>query len=211
MGFELFCMALIALFVGVAITFNGYRWFLILLPIFGFVFGFGLGVDTMQAIFNQAQALGTVTGWVVGFFVGLVFAVLSYLFYIIGVALVAGGFGYAVGVGLMGLIGFDPGFLTWVVGMVFGIALAVAVLALNIQKWVIIAITSFGGAGIIVGTFMSMFGVIRPENFGAGAVKLAMSNSFLWLVFFLVLGIMGFAGQYYANRNYTLVVEERQF
>jgi hypothetical protein len=41
-------MAIIALFVGMAICFGGYRWFMLLLPIFGFVFGFGLGLDTMR-------------------------------------------------------------------------------------------------------------------------------------------------------------------
>jgi hypothetical protein len=210
MGFELFCMALIALAVGVAITFSGYRWFLILLPILGFVFGFGLGVDTMQVLFGMG-GFATVTGWVVGFFVGAIFAVLSYMFYIVGVALVAGAFGYAVGVGLMGLFGIDPGFLTWIVGVVFGVALAVAVLALNIQKWIIIAITSFGGAGLIVGTFLAMFGVIKPALIGAAAVKLAISNSFLWLVFFLVLGIAGFVAQYYSTRNFTLAPSDPEF
>jgi hypothetical protein len=210
MTFELFCMGLIALFVGMAIAFNGYRWFLILLPIFGFVFGFGLGLDTMQSLFGAAM-FGTVTGWVVGFIVGLVFAVLSYLFYIVGVALIGGAFGYAIGVGLMGLIGFNPGFLTWVVGMVVGIAVAFAVLALNIQKWAIIAITAFGGAGVIIGTFMAMFGVIKPELFGAGAVKLAMQNSPLWLISFLVLGILGFVAQFYSTRNFELTPPPDRF
>lgn len=209
MNFELFCMSIIALFIGMAIAFNGYRWFLILLPIFGFFFGFGLGMDTMQALFG-AGFLSSVTSWVVGFFVGLIFAVLSYLFYFVGVALVAGAFGYAIGVSLMGLFGIDPGFLTWIVGIILGIIVAVATLALNIQKWVIIALTSFGGAGVIVGTFMALFGVIKPQHFGAAAVKLAISNSFWWLVFFLVVGILGFAAQAYTNRSFALEPPENR-
>jgi hypothetical protein len=203
MTFELFCMTLIALFVGMAICFNGYRWFLILLPIFGFFFGFGLGLDTMQSLFGAAM-FGTITGFVVGFIVGLVFAVLSYLFYFVGVVLIGGSLGYAVGVGLMGLIGFDPGFLSWLVGIILGIIFAFGTIALNLQKWVIIAVSALGGAGIIIGTFLTTFGVIRPAQFGAAAVKAAMADSWFWLIGFLVLAVLGFVAQVYANRTYTL-------
>ena len=203
MGFELFCMAIIALFVGMAICFGGYRWFMILLPIFGFVFGFGLGLDTMQSLFGSG-AFATVTAWMVGFIVGLIFAVLSYLFYFIGVALLGGMLGYAIGVGFMGLIGFDPGFLPWVVGIILGIIFAIATIALNLQKWVIVAATAFGGAAVIIGTFLMVFGIIRPELFGAGAVKAAIADSFFWFIGFVVLAVLGLAAQAYTGRSYEL-------
>ena len=88
MALEMFCVIVIALAVGTAIAFNGYRWFIILLPIVGFVFGFGLGAQTMQAIFGQ-ELFATVASWVVGLFVAAIFAVLSYFFYFIGVAIFA--------------------------------------------------------------------------------------------------------------------------
>ena len=104
MGFELLCMSIIALLIGVAVCFNGYRWFLVLLPILGFFWGFGLGAQTLQALFGIGF-LSTVSSWIVGLIVGLVFTVLSYFFYIVGVAIMAGSFGYSLGVGLMGLFG----------------------------------------------------------------------------------------------------------
>jgi hypothetical protein len=203
MNFELFCMTLIALFVGMAICFNGYRWFLLLLPIFGFVFGFGLGLDTMQSLFGTGT-FATITSWVVGFIVALIFAVLSYLFYFIGVALVGGALGYAIGVGFMGLIGIDPGLLSWLVGMALGVIFAIATIALNIQKWVIIAASAFGGAGVVVGTFLMAFGVIPPTTFGSGAVRAAIADSWFWLVGFLVLGILGLAAQVFTGRSYEI-------
>ena len=209
MSLELLCMGIIALFVGMAICFGGYRWFVLLLPIFGFVFGFGLGLDTMQSLFG-ATTFATVTGWVVGFIVGLVFAVLSYLFYFIGVALLGGALGYAIGVGFMGLIGFDPGFLTWIVGMILGIVFAIATIALNLQKWVIVAATAFGGAGIIIGTFLMAFGVIPPTTFGAGAVKAAIADSWFWLFGFLVLAGLGLAAQAYTGRTYQVEAYENR-
>ncbi|MGD8586106.1 MAG: hypothetical protein PVJ75_12205, partial [Chloroflexota bacterium] len=80
MAFEYLCTTLIALFVGAAICFGGYRWFLILLPVWGFFFGFGLGAQSIQILLGVGF-LATVSGWLVGFIVGLLFAVLSYLFY----------------------------------------------------------------------------------------------------------------------------------
>jgi hypothetical protein len=203
MAFELFCMTLIALLIGMAVCFNGYRWFLIILPIAGFVFGFGLGAQTLQVLFGIGF-LATATSWIVGFFVGLVFAVLSYLFYIVGVALVTGSWGYGLGVGLMGLIGLGTGLISWLVGMVFGVVIALIALGLNIQKWIIIAVTSFSGSGVIVGTLLFALGKINPADLGTSAVQQAISDSFLWLVLYLVLGILGFAAQAVTTSGFEL-------
>jgi hypothetical protein len=196
-------MTVIALFVGMAICFSGYRWFLILLPILGFFFGFGIGAQTVTAIFGGGF-LSTVTSWVVGFFVALIFAVLSYLFYFIGVALVGGYLGYSLGVGLLGLIGIDFGLLAWLVGMVLGVIFAIGTIVLNIQKYVIIAFTSLAGAGVIVGSFLFVFGVIQPVDIALNAVGKAIKDSPFWLIIFLVIAILGIAAQLYSNRSYEL-------
>ncbi len=74
--FNLACAGLIGTMFGVILAFFGYRLFLILLPIWGFFFGFLLGADTIHHLFNQGLFV-TVTGWVVGFIVGAIFAVLA--------------------------------------------------------------------------------------------------------------------------------------
>ncbi|MCB0058225.1 MAG: hypothetical protein KDE45_14405, partial [Caldilineaceae bacterium] len=119
MGFELFCATLIALLFGAFVCFAGYRFFLVLLPIWGFFFGFGVGAQAVQAFLGQAF-LGTVTSWVVGFIVAVLFAVLSYLFYIVAVALMGGSLGYGLAVSLLGAIGFPFGFITWLIGIAVG-------------------------------------------------------------------------------------------
>jgi hypothetical protein len=107
--FALMCGGMIGLLFGLVLAFAGYRLFLILLPIWGFFFGFAFGAQAMQMIFGEAF-LATVTSWVVGFIVALIFAVLSYLFYIFAVALVAGSLGYSVTVGLLMAIGMQSDF-----------------------------------------------------------------------------------------------------
>ena len=203
MGFELFCMSMIALLIGLAVTFGGYRFFLILLPIWGFFFGFGLGAETLQVIFGVGF-LATVTSWVVGFIVGAAFAVLSYLFYIVAVALLAGSFGYGLAVALLTAIGLNFGFFVWLIGIVAGIIVAAVVLIFNIQKYAIIVITAVGGTGAIIFTLLAMFGDLRPAEMLLNPVMTAISNSFWWLLFFLVLAIAGIVVQIGANRSYEL-------
>ena len=185
---------MIALFFGATVLFGGYRFFWFLLPILGFFFGFSLGAQTVQALFGDAF-LATVTGWVVGFCVAIIFAMLSYLFYFMAVALVGGALGYALGVGILEAIGLNFGFLVWMVGIVLGIALAAAVLVLNIQKWVVIGATSLLGAGIILGTFLYLFGGPAAQ-LAANPVRAALSQSAFWTIGFVVLAVLGGVAQY---------------
>jgi len=200
--FVVACGTMIALLFGLAVTFGGYRLFMLLLPIWGFVFGLALGAQTVQAIFGVGF-LSTVTSWVVGFIVGGVFAVLSYLFYIFAVALIAGSLGYSLGTGLMLLIGLEMNLITWLIGIVVAIALIVVTLRFNLAKWLIIIGTAFLGAGVIVGTFLAMFGGLPAEEVVANPVKAAMQNSPFWMITFIILGIIGLVVQIGANRRYT--------
>ena len=208
MVFEIFCMALIALFFGLTLTFGGYRLFLILLPIWGFFFGFGLGAQTLQALFGIGF-LATVSSWVVGFIVGAIFSVLSYLFYFVAVALLSGSFGYGLTVGLLTAIGLDFGFLVWLLGLVAGIVVAAVVIFLNIQKYAIITITAMAGASIIIFTFLALFSNITLPELMLGPVRVALQTSFWWLIFFLFLAGVGIVIQIMANRRYEIVTYNR--
>lgn len=201
--FELLCAGLIALGFGLVVLLNGYKLFLILLPIWGFIFGFTFGAQTMEALFGTAF-LATATSWVVGFIVGAVFAVLSYLFWIAAVAIFSGMVGYAIGAGLIGLILPNSNLIIWLVGVAAGVALAIAVIMLNLQKWVIILGSAVIGAAVIVGTFLVLFGIVPPMLISGKAVSLAMQNSLFWLIGYVVLFVVGVAGQFRTTREFTL-------
>jgi hypothetical protein len=203
MTFELLCMSLIGLLFGLAVAYGGYRLFLILLPIWGFFFGFGLGAQTLQAIFGVGF-LATITSWIVGFIVGAMFAVLSYLFYIFAVALLSGSFGYSVAVGILTAIGLNFGLIVWLIGIVAAIALAVIVLAFNIQKYAIIVITAVAGTGVIIFTILASVGGLTPAELARSPVLTAIQDSFWWLVFFIVVAGAGIVFQLRANRAYEI-------
>lgn len=203
MTFELFCMALVGLAFGAAMIFGGYRLFLFLLPIWGFFFGFGLGAQTVQVIFGEAL-LASVTSWVVGFVVGLIFAVLAYTFYLFAVAVLSFSFGYGLTVGVWTAIGLDPGLISWILGVIVGVVVAGAVLALNIQKLAIIVITAVAGTGVTVFTILAAVYDPLVTNLLENPVKLALDNSFLWVVFALVVAGAGIVVQLRDTRDWEI-------
>jgi hypothetical protein len=200
------CAGLIGILFGLALTFAGYRLFLILLPIWGFFFGLMFGAQTMQALFGVGF-LATVTSWVVGFIVGAAFAVLSYLFWVVAVAIIAGSVGYAVAVGLLTAIGLNMNFLVWLIGIVAAIAMVIVTIRFNLQKWVIIIATAILGAGAVIGTFVLMF------NPAADAlekpVQTALKTSPLLAILFLIIAVLGVIGQVRATRNYNIEAYSR--
>ncbi len=200
--FSLACAGMIAFMFGLVLCFAGYRFFLFLLPIWGFFFGFGFGAQTIQALFGQAF-LATVTSWIVGFIVAAVFAVLAYLFYMAAVALLSFSLGYSGAIAVLTALGLPlaGGFIAWVIAVVVGIALAFVVLRFNIQKIVIEFATAFLGAGAIVGVFVLLFGGPVAQVM-ANPVQFVLKTQPFWAIVFAVLGIAGFVLQIMHNRSF---------
>jgi len=209
MGFEVFCATLIALFLGLVICFAGYRLFLTLLPLWGFFFGFALGAQSLQLLFGEGF-LSTVTSWVVGFGVGALFAVLSYLFYAFAVAIIAGSLGYALGAGFMQLINVDIGWLVWLVGIALAVVVIIATFYFNLQKYAIVIATALGGAGLIVGTLMFGYIGMTLAKFFENPIRFALNDSPLWTIFFLVMAGLGIAAQIYSSRAFEIEAYENR-
>jgi hypothetical protein len=135
--------AAIVLLAGGAIAcFAGYRVFRLVLGIYGFILG---------ALFASA-AMGTEhTLWMIGAALlgGIIGALILIAAYFVGVALVGAGVGALAASLIWNAIGREPGAI---VVIVFAIAGALGALAL--QRYVIIGATAFGGAWtMIVGWF----------------------------------------------------------
>jgi len=206
--FAVMCGGMIALLFGMILCFAGYRLFLVLLPIWGFFFGFGLGAQSIQALFGDAF-LATITSWVVGFIVAAVFAVLAYLFYVFAVALISFSLGYAATVGVLTAIGLQWGLIVWLAAVVVGVVLGFVVLRFNIQKLVIEFATAFLGAGAIVGVFLALFGGLPSSELVQNPVAVALKNSPFWMIVFIILGIVAFAVQYMHNRSWEVQTYNR--
>ena len=208
MAFGLFCSTIIGLMFAALLIFGGYRLFLFLLPIWGFFAGFAIGAHAIASLFGGGL-FATVTSWVVGFVVALVFALASYFFYAAAVAVAAGTLGYMLGVGIMDLFGLSGlSFITFIIAIVLAAAAVVVTFRFNLQKYVIIALTAIGGAALAVGTMVlgAPFADtgITILRLAEHPVRLLWQTSPLMAILFVVLAIAGIATQIRANRRFEV-------
>jgi hypothetical protein len=208
---QLICLTLLVFGVGVAFLFFGYRFFLILLPIWGFFMGFWLGALTISILLGEGF-LVSMTSLVVGFVAGLILAVLSYLFYSVGVLLLGVSFGYWFATFALYAIGLNPGFIAAVVGILTAIVFAVLIVILDVKKHLIIVITALGGAGCLMISVLFVFGVVTIPDLQLGAalaLNVIIQNSLLWLVLWSFLGTIGIFIQEMTNRGYYLEYDQK--
>jgi hypothetical protein len=192
-------IAILALLVGAAFCFGGFRFFLILLPIWAFLVGFNVGTDAISALFGDGT-FATVTSWVVGFIVALVCAVLSYLFYWVAVVLLGAAVGYAIGASAWGLIGNEHGVIAFVVGLICAFALGAVTLFLNVPKYLVVLLTALGGAATILAGWLILIGKIPSEQIYWYAVGQQIKDSWFYIIVFAVLAVAGLVVQLRAPR-----------
>jgi hypothetical protein len=203
MGLEALCASIFALLLGLILLFVGYRFFLLLLPVVGFFAGFFIGASAISLLLGDAF-LATLLGWVLGFVIGLIFALFSYLFYIVGVALVAGAAGYALGSGLIFAVSDNLQIVAFVAGIVLAIIVAVLVLAFNVQKWLIIIITAFSGASGIFMSVLLLLNKVDITDVGNNPIRPVWDDSPLWFLLWLALAVTGAVIQFLSTRGYIL-------
>jgi hypothetical protein len=208
MSFELLCATMIALLFGATVCFGGYRLFLLLLPIWGFFFGFGLGAQTIQMVFGEAF-LASITSWVVGFITALLFAMLSYLFYAFAVGVIAGSLGYGLGVAIMGIFSADLTILTWIVGVVLAVVVIGVTFYFNLAKYVIIIATAVGGAAVAIGTLVVGVEHVQLLTLAENPVQAGLNAAPIWTILFLVMAVAGIASQIQVNRSLEIEAYNR--
>ncbi len=209
MTLETLVVAIVALLIGAGLVVAGYRFFLLLLPLFGFVAGFYVGSAAITAIFGNGF-LSDVTGWVVGFIGGVAFALLSYFFFIIGVIILAASVGAAVGAAVMNALGIG-GLLEVLVAAAGAIVLAGAAIVLAVPKYLVIALTAIIGAATAVAGVLLLFGTVKLGAFQQGPVDTVVKQGPVWVIAFVVLAVVGIVAQVRTFPTYVLDPEGPRF
>lgn len=201
--------SLLAFGIGIVLLLWGYRAFLAMLPIFGFFAGLWIGAHAISLILGGGF-LADVTGLVVGLLAGLVFAVLSYLFYALGVAFVAGAIGYGLGSGLMQAVGIDATLPVVLVGIVLAVLVILLVFRVNLQKYVIITLTAIAGANALLLSALILFGRVSRDTVqtAGSAIQPVLQDGWFWAVVWLVVAAVGVIYQIRTNRTYTFSSDE---
>ena len=193
MTLEGFLLGVIALAVGAAFTFYGFKFFLILLPLWAFVVGFAAGAQAMSVLFGEGF-LATGLSWVIGFVTGAVFAIISYLWYWAAVVLLGGIVGYEIGYWLLGLINIE-GIVAIAAGVLVGAVLAVATIVLGVPRALVVILTALGGAATMVAGVLLLIGRVPVSVLGDGIVAAIIYDNILWLLAFAVVAALGIVYQ----------------
>jgi len=194
-------IGLLAIAIGAAFAFYGFRVFLILLPIWGFFAGFLVGANFMAALFPDSGFLIEVGGWVVGFILGLVFAVLSYLYFWVAVILLGGVLGYQLTYGVFEWLGFSAdGIIIFLLALVVGAAFAVGFFVLHMPAVLVIVATAISGAGAAIAGVIVALGLVPVDALDSGifGVYNAHDLGIVWLIAGIALA---FAGAIYQTRT----------
>jgi hypothetical protein len=177
--------ALVLVAGGVVACFAGYRFFRIVLGIFGFILGALVTSSAMGTEHTTWMIAGALAGGVVG-------SLILIAAYFVGVALLGAAIGALAASLIWASLGREPGAL---VVIVFSIAGALGALAL--QRYVIIGATAFLGAWtIIVGALALMGRHVTLEAAARNNVWLAYpmnpAPGQYWILFaWIVLGALG--------------------
>jgi hypothetical protein len=201
-------LAVFALLLGAAFCFVGYRFFLVMLPIWGFFGGFWIGAYVTSLILGSGF-LATTTALVVGVAVGIFGAVLSYLFYMLGVLIIAGLIGGALASGIMTALGFGFGLIPGLIILASALVAAGLTLFLNLQKLAIILLTAMGGASLCVLAGLLLIGQVTVAQLQSGLnfLQPVFQGSWLWSIVWLALAIVGALFQLRAHRGYEFQKE----
>lgn len=177
--------AILLILTGAIACVAGYRFFRIILAVYGFIFG-ALIASSVMGISNTAGMIGAaLIGGVVG-------ALVMFVAWFVGVALVGAGLGALLAHLAWGQFATgDPPAVTVIVVSVLG-----AVLSMALQRYVVIIGTAFGGAWtMIVGVVNAM--AVRAGTKAAGddvwiLYPLTPDPSQRWMpIAWLVLGFAG--------------------
>ncbi len=192
MSIEGIIVGLLALAVGLGWAFYGLKVFTILLPVWAFFFGLLSGADWAQSVFGDGL-FASVLSWGIGLVLGLVLAVISYLWYYAAITIAGGAVGYALGLGFMDWLAPNAEVLGIVIGLVVGAVFAAGTFLLGVPVWLVIWFSAISGAAAAVNGVLIFLGRIHLADLHGGLMSGLLTDSFIgvaaWIVVAVVAGL----------------------
>lgn len=211
---EQFLIGIILAVIGLAVCFFGLRFWFILLPIFGAVAGFYVGARLIQELFGTGF-LSTAVSWIVGIVLALGFGLLSWFVWYAGAIIMAGAVGASLASGLLHLIFTNPwGWVLFIVALIGAIIFAVGALVLNLPLYIVIVNSALGGASLAIAGILTIMGTIEVVELANGATLAVTQEvrdrglSWIWLVAWLVLAVLGIVYQMQSMMSIRLPEEK---
>lgn len=187
-------VGIVAIAIGLVFCLRGVVAMRVVIAIWGAFVGLNVGAGIVSAVTGDGY-LSTVAGWIVGICVGLLFALLAYLYYAVAVTLAMASIGFVLGTTAMAALGVTWSWVIVLVGLVVGVALAIAAIALNLPALLLIVLSAMGGASAIVGGFMLITATIELDDFTRATVTSNIGHDWWWYAIYLVLVVVGVVAQ----------------
>ncbi|EGD57076.1 DUF4203 domain-containing protein [Gordonia neofelifaecis] len=184
----------IAIIIGILFCFRGVVAMRVVIAIWGAFVGLNLGAGIVSAITGDGY-FSTALGWIVGIAVGILFALLAYLYYAVAVTLAMASIGFVLGTALMAALGVTWNWVIILVGVVVGILLAIAAIMLNLPALLLVVLSALGGSTAIVGGLMLLTSTIEVDDFSQASVTSTISHNWWWYATYIVLVIAGIVVQ----------------
>jgi hypothetical protein len=191
-------IGLIALVAGSVFCFSGYRAFRLIIPIWGAFTGFAVGAGAISAITGDAL-LAKPLGWIVGLVVGVVFALLAYLYYEVAVILTMGSLGFLAGSALMTALGVGWNWLIVAVAVAVSVVFAVFALVTNFPRIVLVVVSATAGATAMVAGGMLLTGALESADLTRAYVTERIQDDWWWYLGYLALVLAGIFSQAAGN------------
>ena len=190
----LYLIALASIGLGAVYCFFGYRIFKVILGILGFVSGAYLVAAIAFNLLGREQAVLVISAGLGG---GIIGAVLVVAFYFIGIFLLGAWLG-----GLLGILLTGGGESTVATVIILVLAVIGGIVALMLQKLMIIVSTSLSGSWAIVSGALQLvgggLGPFRPFQYHPNlrALRPMGARGYVMLLCWVLLGIAGMVVQY---------------
>ena len=202
-------VGLILIVLGLVVCFYGLKFFFVLLPVWGFIAGFFLGAQGIQALLGGGF-LATGASWIVGVVLGVIFAVASYFIWYIGALIAAGSVGAILGTGLMSFI-TSNGVLNWIAAAVGAVVIAVLAALVMLPVFMVVVNTAFAGSAAVV---IGLLFVIKRLTFvevdnGESVINSAVQHNLPWVIVWVALAVIGSLWQVRDAANTVALPEDK--
>ena len=182
-------LGIFAVLVGGLFALQGGNLMRILFPFLGFFAGLSAGAG-MVSSWSGDGFLSTVFGWVVGICIGLLFALLAYFYYAFAVVLAFAGLGFSLAALLLSLFNMDWNWLVILLGTAAAVAFGFFAVISSLPMTVLIVVTSFFGASMIVYGVMLVLNLASFGDFSNGEVYRTIHDHIGLYLLWMLFGIM---------------------
>lgn len=187
-------VGILALVIGGLFCFRGYLAMRLIIPVWGAFAGFALGAG-LVAYLTDEGFLSTLVGWLVGLAVGVVFALIAYLYYAISVLIAMASIGFTLGASAMVALDVTWSWVVILVGVLLGALLAFLAIVADLPTALLVVLSAVAGAIAMTAGVMLIVGALETDDFTAAAATERIKDDWWWYAVMIALAVAGLLSQ----------------